>query len=87
MAKFHPLTVVDIQKTTKEAVVVSLEAENKTDFDFIQGQYLTFKKTFGTQEIRRSYSICSGLDENVLQVGIKNVQSEPFRVGPIANWQ
>ena len=78
MAKFHPLTVVDIQKTTKEAVVVSLEAENKTDFDFIQGQYLTFKKTFGAQEIRRSYSICSGLDDNLLQVGIKNVQNGAF---------
>ena len=29
MARFHPLTVTDIRKTTRDAVVLSLEPEDK----------------------------------------------------------
>lgn len=78
MARFYPLTVTDIQKTIRDAVVVSLSPDPKANFDFIQGQYLTFKKDFNGQEIRRSYSICSGLDDPVLQVGIKHVADGAF---------
>jgi NAD(P)H-flavin reductase len=45
---------------------------------FIQGQYLTFRRDFDGEEIRRTYSICSGLDDGVLQVGIKRVDGGAF---------
>ena len=77
MPQFHPLTVTDIQKTTRDAVVLTLKAEAR-DFDFIQGQYLTFRHDFGGVKLRRSYSICSGRDEDVLQVGIKRVDGGAF---------
>ena len=44
-----------------------------TLFDFTQGQYLTFRRKFDGEELRRSYSICAGRDEGALKVGIKRV--------------
>lgn len=78
MAQFHPLRVTDIHKTIRDAVVVTLEPATETDFSFIQGQYLTFRQEIEGQEIRRSYSICSGRNEGKLQVGIKKVDGGAF---------
>jgi ring-1,2-phenylacetyl-CoA epoxidase subunit PaaE len=78
MARFYPLTVTEVQKTTREAVVITLEARNCGDFTFTQGQYLTFKRDFDGTELRRSYSICSGANEGVLRVGIKKVTEGAF---------
>ena len=78
MARFHPLKVTEVRKTIRDAVVVSLEPANDTDFDFIQGQYLTFRQEIEGTEIRRSYSICAGKDDGILQVGIKKVDGGAF---------
>lgn len=78
MQQFQSLTVTDIQKTTRDAVVVSLQPVNGADFSFTQGQYLTFRRDFDGTELRRSYSICAGTDEDVLQVGIKRVKGGAF---------
>lgn len=78
MARFHPLAVTDVRKTIRDAVVVTLKPENGGDFDFTQGQYLTFRRDFDGTEVRRSYSICAGKDEGVLQVGIKKVEGGAF---------
>lgn len=78
MARFHPLSVTDVTKTIRDAVVVTLKPVNGGDFDFIQGQYLTFRQDFDGTEVRRSYSICAGKDDGVLQVGIKKVEGGAF---------
>ncbi|GGB54032.1 phenylacetic acid degradation protein [Roseibium aquae] len=80
MSRFHPLEVTDIQRTTRDAVVVTLQPreEDRAAFDFIQGQYLTFRKDFDGVELRRSYSICAGKDDGVLRVGIKRVDGGAF---------
>ena len=80
MARFHDLTVTDIQKTIRDAVVVTLAPVNGSaaEFDFTQGQYLTFRRDFDGEELRRSYSICAGKDEGILQVGIKRVDGGAF---------
>jgi ring-1,2-phenylacetyl-CoA epoxidase subunit PaaE len=80
MARFYPLTVTDVQKTTRDAVAITLEPRDGGDFRFTQGQYLTFKRDFDGTEIRRSYSICSGANEGVLRVGIKKVADGAFSV-------
>lgn len=83
MARFHPLTVTDIHHETRDAVVVTLEPreEDRAMFDFIQGQYLTFRHDFDGEELRRSYSICAGKDDGALRVGIKRVDG-----GAFSNW-
>jgi len=80
MTRFHDLTVTDIHKTIRDAVVLTLKPINGAGahFDFIQGQYLTFRRDFDGEELRRSYSICSGRDEGLLQVGIKRVEGGAF---------
>ncbi len=80
MARFHPLTVTDVRRETRDAVVLTLAPEGADDdaFRFTQGQYLTFRREFDGEELRRSYSICAGLDEGCLKVGIKRVEGGAF---------
>lgn len=78
MPRFHELSVRDVKKTIRDAVVVTLEPVNGGDFDFIQGQYLTFRREVEGVELRRSYSICAGKGEGILQVGIKKVDGGAF---------
>ncbi|SDP69009.1 1,2-phenylacetyl-CoA epoxidase subunit PaaE [Phyllobacterium sp. OV277] len=80
MARFHPLIVTEVRRETRDAVVVTLmpSEEDRNVFDFTQGQYLTFRRKFEDEELRRSYSICAGRDEGVLKVGIKRVDGGCF---------
>ncbi len=75
---FHPLTVTDVEKTIRDAVVVTLKPEEPDIFGFTQGQYLTFRRDFDGTELRRNYSICTGLDENAIRIGIKRVEGGAF---------
>ncbi|ASJ76829.1 1,2-phenylacetyl-CoA epoxidase subunit PaaE [Granulosicoccus antarcticus] len=80
MARFLPLEVSDVRRETRDAVVVTLkpQAGDEEKFDFIQGQYLTFRREFDGEELRRSYSICAGRNEGALRVGIKRVEGGCF---------
>ncbi|WP_411974338.1 2Fe-2S iron-sulfur cluster-binding protein [Sulfitobacter faviae] len=78
MSQFHPLTVTDIHHTIRDAVVLTLKPEDPEAFAFTQGQYLTFKQDFDGTELRRNYSICAGLDDGELKVGIKRVDGGAF---------
>lgn len=78
MSQFLPLLVTDIHHTIRDAVVLTLKPENPDAFNFTQGQYLTFRQDFDGTELRRNYSICAGLDDGVLQVGIKRVDGGAF---------
>ncbi|MEQ9243249.1 2Fe-2S iron-sulfur cluster-binding protein [Roseovarius indicus] len=80
MSRFHDLEVTDVRKTIRDAVVVTLKPVNGAaeHFDFTQGQYLTFRRDFDGEELRRSYSICAGKEDGVLQVGIKRVDGGAF---------
>lgn len=83
MARFFPLTITNIVRETRDAVAITLQPgkDDKDTFDFIQGQYLTFRNDFDGEEIRRSYSICAGKDDGILRVGIKRVDG-----GLFSNW-
>lgn len=78
MTQFYPLTVTDIRKTIRDAVVLTLTPQTAEPFDFTPGQYLTFRRGFDGTEVRRNYSICAGLDDGLLQVAIKRVDGGAF---------
>ena len=67
---FHTLTVRDVRPDTADAVVVSFEVppELRETFSFTQGQYLTLRQQIAGQDLRRSYSICAGVDDDELRV-------------------
>lgn len=80
MPRFFPLQVSQIRHDTRDAVVLTLKPreQDASQFAFTQGQYLTFRRDFDGQEIRRSYSICAGINDNELRVGIKRVDGGAF---------
>jgi ring-1,2-phenylacetyl-CoA epoxidase subunit PaaE len=78
MPRFLPLTVTEVRKTIRDAVVLTLSPVDSAAFAFRQGQYLTFKQDFDGTEVRRNYSICTSPDEGKLQVGIKRVDGGAF---------
>jgi ring-1,2-phenylacetyl-CoA epoxidase subunit PaaE len=78
--QLYPLRIKEIHKETEHAVVVTFEVpeELKEEFSFIQGQYLTLEQTIEDTVVRRSYSICAGLDDEQLKVAIKHVEGGVF---------
>ena len=80
---FHPLRVRQILPDTAEAVVVAFDVpdELREVFSFTQGQYLTLRKEIDGQDLRRSYSICAGVDDGELRVGVRKVNG-----GVFSNW-
>lgn len=80
---FHPLTVQRIEPDTAEAVIVSfaIPPELRETFGFTQGQYLTLRAQVDGQDLRRSYSICAGVDDGELRVGVRRVKD-----GVFSNW-
>ena len=77
---FHALTITDVRHETPDAVSIAFAVPEKLRrlFDFVPGQYLTLKTEVGKQELRRTYSICSGLDEGELRVAVKQVDGGRF---------
>ena len=80
MAQFYPLEVTAIRRETRDSVVVTLNPadEYKSLFKFIQGQYLTFLTMLENEYVRRTYSICSAVQDETLRVGIKRVEGGLF---------
>jgi ring-1,2-phenylacetyl-CoA epoxidase subunit PaaE len=77
MSKFHTLKVAKIQRETADCVSIVLDVPPalSSNFQYIQGQYITFKLTVKGQEIRRSYSVCSSpLADSELRVAVKKVK-------------
>ena len=47
-------------------------------FSFTQGQYLTLRTEIDGLDLRRSYSICAGVDDGELRVGVRKVAGGRF---------
>lgn len=79
-ARFHPLSVTAVERLTDEAVAVTLlpPAGLAPLYRFLPGQYLTVRRVIDGEELRRSYSICVGLDDGMLRIGIKRVPGGRF---------
>ena len=79
-AGFHRLTVTEVQRETDDAVCVRFEVPDalRATFAFTQGQYLTLRETIAGEDVRRSYSICSGVDDEALRVAIKHIEGGRF---------
>ncbi len=77
---FHALRVKEVRRETPECVSLALEvpADLAERFRFTQGQYLNVRRELGGGEVRRSYSICSGLDDGELRIAVKEVPEGLF---------
>ena len=77
---FYTLKIADVQPETETAICVSFDVpeELKEKFKFIQGQFLTLRAMIEGEDVRRSYSICSGVNDGHMRVGIKRVMNGRF---------
>ena len=80
MSQFHSLTIKDVRAETRDAVSIAFDVPPalQHDFRFTQGQYLVMRTQLDDEEVRRSYSICSGVEEGELRVAIKRVAGGRF---------
>ncbi|MEM9848899.1 MAG: 2Fe-2S iron-sulfur cluster-binding protein [Bacteroidota bacterium] len=78
--KFYPLRVKSIEKTTADCAVIEFDvkADWRSDFAFKQGQYLTLKANIGSEEVRRSYSLCTSPLDGEWKVAVKKIDGGRF---------
>jgi ring-1,2-phenylacetyl-CoA epoxidase subunit PaaE len=78
--KFHRLAVADLRRETPDAISMSfaIPDELADDYAFAPGQYLTLRTMLDGEEVRRSYSICSGPDDREIRIAVKKVDGGAF---------
>jgi ring-1,2-phenylacetyl-CoA epoxidase subunit PaaE len=78
--RFHRLAVKDLRRETSDAVSLAfaIPDELKEDYRFSPGQYLTLRTTMDGEEVRRSYSICSGPDDGEMRIAVKKIDGGAF---------
>lgn len=79
-ARFYSLSIAEVRRETDNAVCLTFQVpeELQPAFTFTQGQYLTLRTSIDGSEVRRSYSICSGVDDGALSIGIKQIDGGAF---------
>jgi ring-1,2-phenylacetyl-CoA epoxidase subunit PaaE len=80
MSKFHPLTIAQVRNETRDTIAVTFAVppELRDSFQFQQGQHLTLRAKIGDEDVRRSYSICSAVQDGALRVAIKRTHGGLF---------
>ncbi|MEM6964902.1 MAG: 2Fe-2S iron-sulfur cluster-binding protein [Bacteroidota bacterium] len=78
--KFYKIRVSDIEKTTADCSIISLDVLEslREQFHFKQGQYLTLQANINDEVVRRSYSLCSSPLDVEWKVGIKKIPDGKF---------
>ncbi|MGI9284833.1 MAG: 1,2-phenylacetyl-CoA epoxidase subunit PaaE [Pseudomonadales bacterium] len=77
---FYNLRIANVQPETDTAACITFAVpdELQEKFKFTQGQFLTLKSDIDGEDVRRSYSICSGVNDGHMRVGIKRVKNGVF---------
>ena len=80
MSKFYPLSVSQVRNETRDTIAVTFAVppELKDSFKFQQGQHLTLRTHINEEDVRRSYSICSAVQDGALRVAIKRTPGGLF---------
>jgi len=73
LSKFHRLVVAKIERETRDAVAITFAVPDALaePFRFAAGQHLTLRADIGGEDVRRSYSICSGVQDGILRIAVK----------------
>jgi ring-1,2-phenylacetyl-CoA epoxidase subunit PaaE len=81
--RFHCLAVNDLRREASDAVSMTfaIPGDLADDYSFTPGQYLTLRTTLDGEEVRRSYSICSGPEDGEIRIAVKKVDG-----GAFSNW-
>lgn len=84
--QFHSLPVKRIERDADALIVgFGVPDELRDTFAYTPGQYLTLRTELDGEDLRRSYSICSGLDDGALRVGVRLIPGGAFSGWAAAN--
>jgi ring-1,2-phenylacetyl-CoA epoxidase subunit PaaE len=80
MSRFYPLSVATVKNETRDTIVVMLDVPPslKDKFSYQQGQHLTLRTEINGEDVRRSYSICSAVQDDTLRIAIKRCSGGVF---------
>jgi ring-1,2-phenylacetyl-CoA epoxidase subunit PaaE len=80
MSKFHSLPIAAVHQETRDTIIVTFDVPPalNASFHFTQGQHLSLRAMIDGDDVRRSYSICSAVQDNALRIAIKKVQGGVF---------
>lgn len=73
MLSFNPLKVVAVRPEGADALCLSLQVPEqlRDAYKFLPGQHLALRADIGGEQVRRTYSICSGVDEPHIRIGVR----------------
>jgi ring-1,2-phenylacetyl-CoA epoxidase subunit PaaE len=73
LSKFHSLPIERVERETRDAIAVTFAVPEplREQFRYIQGQHLTLRAKIGGADVRRSYSICSAVQDDALRIAVK----------------
>jgi ring-1,2-phenylacetyl-CoA epoxidase subunit PaaE len=66
-----------VRQDTRDAAIITLEPA----LPFTHGQHLVVRATIGGEEVRRTYSICSAVQDGTMRIGVKRAPG-----GIFSNW-
>jgi len=80
--RFHRLRIADVRRETPDCVSLAFEIPDEVapEYRFVQGQHVALRAKLDGEETRRSYSICSGCDDDELRVAVKKVPGGRFSI-------
>ena len=78
--RFHTLPIAEVRRDTASSVALrfAVPADLRAAYRFTPGQYLTLRTTIDGEDVRRSYSICSALGSETIEVGVKRIEGGRF---------
>ena len=80
MSKFLPLKLAGVARETRDAVALTFAVPTalREAFRFVQGQHLTLRADVDGEDLRRSYSICSAVQDDALRIAVKKAPGGAF---------
>jgi ring-1,2-phenylacetyl-CoA epoxidase subunit PaaE len=80
LSKFHPLKIASVARETRDAVALTFAVPLalRDAFRFVQGQHLTLRADIDGEDLRRSYSICSAVQDEALRIAVKRAPGGTF---------
>ena len=80
MSKFHRLPIASVERETRDAIAITFAVPDALadQFRFEPGQHLTLRASVGGEDLRRSYSICSAVQDGALRIAVKKSPGGAF---------
>lgn len=80
MNKFYSLALKEVRPETRDAVSLcfGLPQDLADKFHYTQGQHLVLRTQMDGEEVRRSYSICTSVNDQELRIAVKKIPGGLF---------